>query len=86
VTHDPSDPIDRFTALFGIGFGILVWLRAGAGGAQALVPIGNLVLAGLALSLLPRLRNHPTPWAGYLGGALPLLIFYVFYLEAGLAL
>lgn len=86
MTRIPSDPVDRFTALFGIGFGLLVWLRAGASGSHVLVPIGNVVLAGLVLTLLPRLRNLSMSWAGFLAVALPLLIFYLYYLEAGIAL
>lgn len=82
----PSDPADRFTAGFGIAFGLLVWLETGTTLAHAIVPLGNTLLAGLVLTLLPRLRNHPAGWVGYLGVALPLVIFYLYYLEAGLVL
>lgn len=86
MSPNQTDSVDRFTALFGVGFGVLVWLVADPGGWAAWVPFGNLVVAGLTIFLLPRLRNHPVGGIGFLGEVLPLLIFYLYYLEAGLAL
>src|ERR1700687_5996806 len=82
----PSDPLDRFTVLFGIGFGVLVWLVAGASRLYVLVPIANLVLAGLTLVLLPRLRAHAHGSVRFIAVSLPLLVFYLYYLEAGIGL
>jgi ABC-type antimicrobial peptide transport system permease subunit/membrane-associated phospholipid phosphatase len=81
-----TDPGDRFTALFGIGFGLLVWFKAGATATHVLVPVGNALVAGMVLAWLPRLRNQARAWPSYLGVALPLVVFYVYYLEAGIAL
>jgi membrane-associated phospholipid phosphatase len=82
----PSDPLDRFAVVFGVGFGVLVGLVAGGSRLAVLAPLANLILAGLTLALLRRLRVHAASWVRLIALALPLFLFYFYYLEAGIAL
>ncbi len=80
------DPIDRFTAVFGVAYALMI----GAVARDAWVGVGvaasNAVLGWSLLRVAPRLRGACNGGLAYAGTVLPLLVFFVFYRESMLAL
>lgn len=81
-----TDPLERFTLLFGLGFAALIGLIAGRPLLGLAVGAANLVLAVTAALLIPRIRAAHAPGIAWFGTALPLLVFFAFYREAMLVL
>ncbi len=79
-----TEPAERFTAVFGIAHGALIWLLGGRRPAAAAMIAGDLLCAALVLMALPRLRQARPAAVRFLAVALPLLVFYLFYLQTGL--
>ena len=81
----PRDPLDDFSLGFGLAFAVLVGFASGRAATGLELFLLNLGVAATALMIVPRLRAGP-PLVRFLGVALPLLVFYLYYLEARLAL
>ncbi len=76
---------ERFLAVYGIGFGVLLTLL-GPLGPGLLVVGANLLVAAVVLTFLPRLRAARNNGIASLGQMLPLLGFYLFYRECAVVL
>jgi membrane-associated phospholipid phosphatase len=90
VTHAqararPRDPLDVFSLGFGVGYALLVGLAGGRAATGLELVLLNLGVSAAALMVLPRLRAGPRE-ARLVGISLPLLVFYLYYLETRLAL
>lgn len=81
----PANRAERFTAWYGILFGVLLTGLGPTGPGLALTG-ANLVLGVLVWHTLPRLRASAIGPVAFLGDALPLLAFYVYYRECALVL
>jgi len=81
----PRDPLDDFSLGFGFAFALLVGIASGRAATGLELVLLNLGVSLTALVVLPRLRAGPPP-VRLMGVALPLLVFYLYYLEARLAL
>lgn len=75
---------ERFTAAFGVLYGSGIWLTGGHRASAAMAIAGDLGLAALTLAVFPRLRQSHTAVTRFFGVGLPLLVFYVLYLQSGL--
>jgi membrane-associated phospholipid phosphatase len=80
-----SDPLDRLIVFYGPGLGLLAWFTD-TRPMYAVVPVANLLLAAMVPVLLRRLRAHTARAVRVIAVLLPLLVFYVYYEEAGIAL
>ena len=78
-----TEPVERFTAAFGIAHGALIWLLGGRRLGAAAMIAADLVVAALIVQASPRLRRADPAALRFLGIALPLLAFGVFYLQTG---
>lgn len=78
------EPVERFTAGFGIAHGALIWLSGGRRPGGAVMIAGDVFIAALILLASPRLRRADPAALRFLGIALPLLAFGVFYRQTGL--
>jgi membrane-associated phospholipid phosphatase len=81
-----TDPLERFTLLFGVGFAALIGVTAGRPLLGLGVGAANLVLTLGAGWLVPRMRAARPPGVAWFGTVLPLLVFFAFYREAMLVL
>lgn len=81
----PADPLDSFSLGFGVLFAVLVGVGSGRAATGLEVLLLNLVVGGTAVALLPRLRAGRSV-GRFFGVVLQLVIFYLYYLEARLAL
>jgi membrane-associated phospholipid phosphatase len=81
----PRDPLDDFSLGFGLGYAVLIGVASGRVATGLELVLLNLGVAAAALLGLPRLRGGPSP-ARLVGVVLPLLVFYLYYLETRLAL
>ncbi len=81
----PADPLDSFSLGFGVLFAVLVGVGSGRAATGLEVLLLNLVVGGTAVAVLPRLRAGRSV-SRFFGVALQLVIFYLYYLEARLAL
>jgi len=79
-----AEPVERFTAAFGIAHGALIWLLGGRRPGAAAMIAGDVLVAALIVQASPRLRRADRAALRFLGIALPLLAFGVFYLQTGL--
>ena len=76
---------DLWSFAFGLAFAALLGAAGGPAGAARELFLLNLSVGGAALLVLPRLRGAgPVP--RLFGVTLPLLVFYLYYLEANLVL
>ena len=85
TTARPRDPLDYFSLGFGFAFALLVGVASGRAVTGLELVLVNLGVGVTALVVVPRLRAGPA-LVRLLGVALPLLVFYLYYLEARLAL
>lgn len=76
------DPVDRFTAAYGIAFAALVGVVGRDARVLAEVAVGNALLGWVALRLTPALRAARAWPVAYLGAVVPPLVFFVFYRES----
>jgi membrane-associated phospholipid phosphatase len=80
----PREPLDRLSLGFGLAYAALIGMASGRLTTGLELFLVNLAVAVTALLLLPRLRAGPWP-VRLLGVVLPLLVFYLYYLETRLA-
>lgn len=81
-----SNFTEKFTVVFAVGFGALIYLASGRSGHGFGLLALNAGAAGIALFVLPKIRNARNSVTAFLGVALPLLLFYVFYRETAMLL
>lgn len=81
----PPDPLDYFSLGFGVAYAVLIGVASRQAATGLELGALNLAVAAAALVALPRLRSGP-PVVRFLGVVLPLLVFYLYYLETRLAL
>jgi membrane-associated phospholipid phosphatase len=80
-----TNPTERFTAGYGLGFGVLI-SAIGPVGPGLIVASANVLVAAFVLAILPRLRASERIATAFLGQILPLLVFYLFYRECAVVL
>jgi membrane-associated phospholipid phosphatase len=85
ATGWPDDPLDGLSVACGVGFALLYGVASGRAATGLGLLLANLGVSLTALVVLPRLRAGRPP-VRFLGVAVPLLVFYLYYLEARLAL
>jgi membrane-associated phospholipid phosphatase len=77
-----EDPVDRFTAAYGVGFALLLGAVRRDPLALAAMVAGNGALGWLVVRAAPRLRAARAPLPAYVGAILPPLAFLAFYRES----
>lgn len=85
VFPEDSSATERFTAMFGVAVAAAVISFNGLALGLAVLAV-NLCAAALALCVLPAVRGRSSAATRFIGHALPLLIFFLFYKECGLIL
>jgi membrane-associated phospholipid phosphatase len=85
VTAPRRDLLDYFSLVFGLAFAAALGAASGRAVAGLQLFLLNLGVSVAALLVLPRLRAAG-PLPRLVGVTLPLLVFYIFYLETQLAL
>jgi len=79
-----SNHLEKFTAVFAIGFALLIWLASGRTSASLGALALNAGVAAIALFVLPPMRGAKNPVIVFFGIALPLFLFLVFYRETAI--